>query len=220
MKQDLLIFGIGGFGQGVLEVAEAMNDESDMWNILGFLDDDADRQGETVSGYPVLGGREWLHTRQANVVVCLGSTSVRRRVVFDLSRSSNVHFAALIHPRSTVSRRSKVGDGSVVFAGAVIDTHTRISEHVLVGRNASLGHDLDIGDYVNLFPSVSLSGHSFVGEGCEIGTNATVIPGVRVGAWSVVGAGAVVARDLEDNVTAVGMPAKEVKRRDAGWHLV
>jgi len=41
-----------------------------------------------------------------------------------------------------------------------------------------------------------------------------VIQGRTVGAWSVIGAGAVVIRDLPDGVTAVGVPAEIIKRRE------
>jgi acetyltransferase EpsM len=43
---------------------------------------------------------------------------------------------------------------------------------------------------------------------------ASVIQGRTVGAWSVVGAGTVVIHDLPDGVTAVGVPAEIIKRRD------
>jgi len=34
-----------------------------------------------------------------------------------------------------------------------------------------------------------------------------------------VGAGSTVIKDIEPNVTAVGIPAKTVKTRPDGWHL-
>ena len=61
-----------------------------------------------------------------------------------------------------------------------------------------------------------MSGHVILGEGVKIGTSAVILPGVRVGAWSIVGAGAVVTRDIPDNVTAVGVPAKVIRRHEKG----
>ena len=220
MKKDLIIVGSGGHGRGVLEIAEAMNDEKPVWNILGFLDENPDKHGSTVCGYPVLGGCEFIQRHQAMVSVCIGSASTRRRVVHDLVSSGNVEFATLIHPMTILSKRSEVADGVVVFGGACIDTNTHIGRHVLIGRNATVGHDITIGDYANIFPSATLSGDTYVGEGSEIGSNATVIPGIHIKQWSTVGASAVVTSNLEANVTAVGMPAKVVKRREEGWHLL
>ena len=38
------------------------------------------------------------------------------------------------------------------------------------------------------------------------------------GEWSIVGAGTVVTGTVPENATAVGVPARVVKRRPAGWH--
>ncbi len=219
MTLDLVIFGTGGLGRESLEIAEAMNDRAPQWNILGFLDDVATQHGTEIHGYPVLGDGTWLADRRAEVIVCVGQSPARRRVVFNLQERYRARFATLVHPASVVARRSVVGAGSVVFPGVVIGTQSRIGEHVLVSRNASVGHDIEIEDFANIFPAACVSGHSHVGEGSELGSNVTIIPKVSVGAWTVVGAGAVVVRDLPANVTAVGIPAKAARQREAGWHL-
>lgn len=216
--RDLVILGAGGYGTEALEVAEAMNEDTSRWNILGILDDDHRKHGALICDHPVLGGRDWLDGRDLDVVVCLGQPSLRRLVCLDVAARCRVAFPSLIHPAATISKRAQIGPGTVVFAGSVVATNTRIGNHVLVGRNASVGHDLSVEDYVNIFPAATLSGHSSIGEGTEIGSNATVIPMMQVGCWSVIGAGAVVTRDFPDNITAVGMPANIVKQREIGWH--
>jgi acetyltransferase EpsM len=40
---------------------------------------------------------------------------------------------------------------------------------------------------------------------------------VTVGEWTIVGAGAVVIADLPADVTAVGVPARIIRHRPAGW---
>jgi UDP-perosamine 4-acetyltransferase len=65
-----------------------------------------------------------------------------------------------------------------------------------------------------------LGGNVVVGEGAFLGVGTMVIPGIRIGRWSVVGAGAVVTKDLPDDCTAVGVPARVIKTREDGWHLV
>jgi hypothetical protein len=47
----------------------------------------------------------------------------------------------------------------------------------------------------------------------QVGIGACAIPGVRIGERTIVGAGAAVVTDIPDDVVAVGVPAKVIKRR-------
>jgi acetyltransferase-like isoleucine patch superfamily enzyme len=57
-----------------------------------------------------------------------------------------------------------------------------------------------------------LGGGVQIGEEAFLGLSATVLPQIKVGARTIVGAGAVVTQDLPSDVTAVGVPARIVKR--------
>lgn len=50
-----------------------------------------------------------------------------------------------------------------------------------------------------------------IGRGSWLGAHVVVTGGSRIGAGTLVGAGAVVTGDLEDNVLAVGLPAKAIR---------
>ena len=47
-----------------------------------------------------------------------------------------------------------------------------------------------------------------VADGASIGSGATILGGLRIGARALVGAGAVVTRDVPDDATVAGNPAK------------
>ena len=51
--KDLYIIGAGGFGKEVAWLAERINEVEEIWNIKGFIDDDASLWGKTVDDYPV-----------------------------------------------------------------------------------------------------------------------------------------------------------------------
>jgi acetyltransferase-like isoleucine patch superfamily enzyme len=55
-----------------------------------------------------------------------------------------------------------------------------------------------------------------LGDNVWLGTGTKVLDGVRIGNAVVVGAGAVVTEDLPDGAVAVGVPARVVRRREAG----
>jgi len=49
-----------------------------------------------------------------------------------------------------------------------------------------------------------------IGAAAEIGSGAVILPGVSVGARARVGAGAVVTRDVPEESTVVGVPARQL----------
>jgi len=60
-------------------------------------------------------------------------------------------------------------------------------------------------------PNTSICCGVIVGEGTYIGASSVVIPGVKIGKWCIIGAGSVIIKDIPDNSTVVGNPARIIK---------
>jgi sugar O-acyltransferase (sialic acid O-acetyltransferase NeuD family) len=179
--------------------------------LVGHLDDRVDMHGTQVNARTILGGSEWLADYPNHaVVVAVGNTGARRSIV-DRLRQYGATFPSVVAHGTTVGDHSTIGEGSVVLPGVVIMTNARIGDFVLLNPQVSISHDSVVGDYCSLGPGVRLAGNVHVGEGSDLGTNASAIPGVRIGRDVVLGAGACVVRNLPDNVTAVGVPARVVR---------
>jgi len=99
-----------------------------------------------------------------------------------------------------IGRHAQFGPGFVLIHsdGVVINTA------VVGGENVYLEHQVTIGAERNISPH--LGSNVFVGAGAKI------VGGVRIGSNVKIGANAVVVTDLPDGVTAVGIPARIVKR--------
>ena len=216
--KDLVIVGVGGWGRSVHNIVEAVNQDQTTWNFLGFLEDNAPSHGGEIHGCPVLGTTDWLHAHSGvHAIVGVGSPALRRRVALRLEATANP-LATLVHPSAWVGNRVVIGAGTVVHANCVVTTDLRVGKHVLLNIASSITHDDEIEDFATLQPGVNVSGSVRIGEGTELGTGSCVIQGTQIGSWSVIGAGSAVVRDIPDNVTAVGVPAKTIKQRPAGWH--
>lgn len=218
MTRPLLVIGAGGHARELLDIIDAINDERATFDVVGVLDDDARLHGTSVHGIPVLGGIDAAaaHPR-VPVAVGIGSSAVRARVVRRLA-SHDGGFPALVHPGASLTRRVALGPGAVVATRAVVTTNVTIGAHAHVNVAATVSHDCTIGDFATIGPGSHLAGAVAVGAGCDIGVGVCAIPGVRLGAWSIVGAGAVVTADAADDATLVGVPARAVRQRAAGWH--
>ena len=103
-----------------------------------------------------------------------------------------------IHPGATIGRRFFIDHGT----GVVI------------------GETAEIGDDVTIYQGVTLGGtgkdvgkrHPTIGNGVMIGSGAKVLGPFKVGDYSNIASGAVVLDEIPPNSTAVGVPARVIKR--------
>lgn len=211
--KDLLIIGASGFGREVAWLVERINKQNKTWNLLGFIDDNAENHGNVVNGYPVLGGCEKIAEYSDVSVVCaVGAAKTREVIINKVQKiAPNAEFAVLIDPKVEMSELVEIGEGSIVCAGTILTVNITLGKHVIVNLDCTIGHDAVLHDYVTLYPSVNVSGCTDLGYGCELGTGCQIIQGKTVGEHSIVGAGAVIVKDIPEKCTAVGSPAKPIK---------
>lgn len=223
MTRPIVIVGAGGHGREVLQLIRDIDatGAAPGWDCLGFLVDAAylAQAPATVGGLPVLGDLSWLAARpEVAVAVAIGAPAARRRMVRHIQAQGAHAFPVLVHPRAWIGANVTLGEGTLVCAGAMLTVDIRVGAHVHLNVASTLAHDDVLEDFVTLSPGVHLAGNVVLGQGAELGTGCAVIPRCTVGAWSVLGAGAVVTGAIEADCTAVGAPARVVKRRAPGWH--
>jgi len=83
-------------------------------------------------------------------------------------------------------------------------------------RNGVIIEDfVQIGSHCSLYSISTIDnkeGRVRLKRGCSIGSHSVVMPGVTVGKNSIVGAFSLVNSDIPDNVIAVGVPAKVIRK--------
>jgi maltose O-acetyltransferase len=94
----------------------------------------------------------------------------------------------------------------------VLGDQVTLAERVTVLTHANVGYD----DHPlqGQFPPTTVP--VSIGDGCYIGAGAIILAGVTIGPRTVVAAGAVVTRNLEGGVVAMGVPARVARRIEAG----
>ena len=116
----------------------------------------------------------------------------------------------------SISQRASKKTGIEIHPAAKIGRRFFIDH----GTGIVIGETTEIGDDVTLYQGVTLGGtgkdsgkrHPTIGNGVLIGAGAKILGPFKVGDNSNVAAGAVVLDEIPPNSTAVGVPARVVKR--------
>lgn len=211
--KDIVIIGAGGLGREVAKLIKDINEDKKTWNLLGYIDETAEKHGSVINDITVLGSFDWLKKENKKNIwaVCALGNPKDKYSLLRKATIPNINYATLIHPDVKTNKYSEIGFDCIICCNTFISVNTKIGNHICINPGCGIGHDTVIEDYSSLYWNVTLSGNVYIHEGCEIGSKATVIQKKTVGKWSVLGAGAVVVKDIPDFCTAVGVPAKPIK---------
>lgn len=114
-----------------------------------------------------------------------------------------------------------VSQSAKFFTGIEIHPAAKIAPGVFIdhGQGVVIGETAEVGTGTVLYQGCTLGGtgkqtgkrHPTVGEYCVISAGAKVLGDIKIGNHAKVGAGAVVLRDVPENATVVGVPARIVR---------
>ena len=83
-----------------------------------------------------------------------------------------------------------------------------INEHSIIGNNVNVSQFMNIG--------TNYKTPAIIGDNVYIGPNAALVEDVKIGSNSTIGAGAVVTKDVPENATVAGVPAKVLNYNNPG----
>ncbi len=200
MNKKVIIIGAGGHAKVVADIVRKSGD-----TVVGFLDDDATKQGNDFFGAKILGSTTDYakYTEECAFVIGIGNNSVRMR----LSNEMVCRWYTAIHPSVHLAEGVQIGEGSVVAADAVINPDATIGRHSIVNTGAVVEHDAKIGDFTHLCPHSMVCGSTCVGNEVWLGAASTLIQCLTVCDNVTLGAGSVTVRNIEEAGTYVGVPS-------------
>jgi sugar O-acyltransferase (sialic acid O-acetyltransferase NeuD family) len=212
MDCKIVIIGAGDHGRSVLEILRQASRVGPRLEVIGFLDDAAQKKGATIGGLPVLGGLEWAltsHQSDYGYVMAVANTKAKERIAREIG-SRSARFVSAIHPSVILAGGVRIEPGAILNAGVVVAYDTLIDAHSTVNLNATIGHDCVVGRFATIAPGANIAGRVRVGEGCDVGMNASIAAGLTLGEWSSVGIGSVVIRNVPARDHVFGNPARRI----------
>ncbi len=209
---SMLIIGAGGLAKEILEIFHTNNQAE---NLTFFDDINQDVPPLLYEKYPILRSiqqvESYFRTNSQDYIVGIGDPKLRKFIVQKIDDCGGVLTSIISSKANIGSHDVAIAAGANIFPMVNISNSVQVGSGALIYYNVTITHNCRIGDFVELSPGATLLGHVQVGDNTKIGANATVLPNITVGNNVIVGAGAVVTKNLPDNCTAVGVPARIIK---------
>ena len=160
---------------------------------------------------------EWIKDKDKSELGFVIGTAMEGRKfrleLHDRFCESGLQPVTLIHPSAIIARNAVIGEGSQIMAGTVIGPEAQLGKLCIINTSASVDHENVFEDGVEIAPGATLCGMVMVGTNSWIAAGATVLPRIKIGRNCIVGAGSLVNRDVPDETTVVGVPAKPLVRK-------
>ncbi|MDO8564527.1 MAG: acyltransferase [bacterium] len=102
--------------------------------------------------------------------------------------------------------------------GLRLGKHTDIGAYTLLvaKHGIEIEDDVQIGSHTSIYSYSTIDnkkGKVVLKKNCKVGTHSSIMPGVTIGENAVVGAHSFVTKDVPQNTTVAGVPAKPLKKK-------
>ena len=204
----VLIIGTGGLAREfarffskqveIVGFVSFSRDEFDQFELPGIFIDDEDGLTPEIAG-------------TNKCLIAVGNPAAKEKIN-DKYKRKGFEFPNFVH-KSSVVATEPTGDinGVVISPNCTVGSNVAFSDHVYLNFMVGVGHDCVFGKYVQINPGVQIGGASTIGTKVLIGSGARIRQGLSVGDGATVGLGAVAMRNVRNEITVIGNPAKRLK---------
>lgn len=201
----MILIGYGGHAYVAYGILQAAGK-----NITGYCD--VTEKEINPFGLPYFGkensetGRVALRTH--GCFIAIGDNQIRKKIYENLQKS-NLSSANAIHPAAVVDPSVKIAPQAVMIAAnATINPLASVGTGAICNTGCIIEHECMVGEFAHIGPGAVLCGNVTIGTGTFVGAKAVIRQGITIGNNAMIGAGAVVVKNVPDNATVIGVPAK------------
>lgn len=209
---NLGIYGAGGFGKEVYDVACRQNVISKSWERIFFIDDFRENGSDCyLSKVFTLSHILETYTNDSiEVVIATGEPLVRIKLKNKLIENG-IKLGTVIDPSAIISPTAKIGAGVIVTSDCIIASSAVVGDNVAINVKSIVGHDIVLANDVVLSSMVNIGGACKIGTGTYVGMGCFIKEGLEIGDEVIVGMGSVVHHNIPSGMIALGNPARPIR---------
>lgn len=209
---NLGIYGTGGFGKEVFDVACRENANIKKWENIFFIDDfkENDTSFYLSKVYTLPNVIADHNIQNFEVVIAIGEPIVRIKIK-DKLKQYNIKLGKVIDPSAVVSPTATLCDGVIVTSDCIIASSAYVGENVAINVKSIVGHDIILSNDVVVSSMVNIGGACKIGAGTYLGMGCLIKEGLEIGEEVIIGMGSAVHHNIPNRMIALGNPARPMK---------
>lgn len=200
---------IAGTGQlSLLQILKFM--DINIYNFLGFIDDNANNKKRNLYGHKILGGFDWIKDKKDVYTInsIARTTKIREKSTKKLE-TYGAKFINLIHPSVNIEF-AEIGVGNVIAEGVNLEPGVKIGNHNMILRSCSIGHDSTIGDFNFIGIGTIIQGGCIINNNIFLSAGTIIEPNLKIGKGCVSMAGSIIFNNLESSKLIINNPSKVI----------
>lgn len=169
------IYGAGGLGKEVLELAQLINEETKQWNEFIFIDDN--KNSNYFKKYKVLTFDEAMKefgNDEIEFSIAIGDPKTRA-LIFKKIKDKKFQIITLIHPTAIISDTAVIEEGVIIAGHAIVSVDAIVKEGSILIFRTIIGHDCVIGEFSTFFMNVMVAGNVSIGKECSLGSGSFIL---------------------------------------------
>ncbi|MCD0486899.1 acetyltransferase [Pedobacter sp. MC2016-14] len=206
--KNLIIIGARGMGRETFSLAKNCQGYGTEYQVKGFLDDHLHVLDDFTGYPPILGSVEAYEVQEHDVFICALGAVYWKKFYAEQILAKGGLFINLIHPSVTFSDNVTLGTGLIICQGACLSNEVSVGDFVIILNYSGLGHNTKVGDWCHIGAYSFTGGFSVLENEATLHVRATILPNIQVRKNAVIGACSLVTKNVKENTTVFGVPAK------------
>lgn len=202
----LAIYGSGGSGCEVYDLAVRCNNAKKKWDEIVFIDDFKESNHEYLAD--IIRFEDLLQNKSDYEVVISVGEPVARKALYEKLKKDDVALATVIDPTAIISPSATIGEGTIIFEYALVHCNVKVGKNCLMQPFTAFGHRSVIGNHCVFSSRFCPGGDCTFGDCVYCGMQSIIKEKLTIGSNAVVSMGACVFQDVAENSVVIGNPAR------------